>query len=326
MNSRSRYAVLLALLLAAAAQAHVELAADVWPPFTDKEGGHRVALDLVEAALGRAGVESQTEIRQDFQTILRDLRSGKLDGGAALWQDEEREDYLLFSRPYLENRLVLLALEGTDVSARSLSELDGKRIALVEGYSYGGMLDITVGPTFVRGPSEQHNFEQLLSGKVDYLLTDELLIHELFEGERERAERELDVGTFPLIQRSLHLAIRRNRDDAAEVIRKFEAALDEMIADGSYNRLLGVAWIEADIDRDGSVELVFWGQRVGEIEPADGYVVFRPDEPEEDEDKPKARRYVIDGRVYESWQQVPPEYRVRERAEAEMPRVPVFTW
>ena len=98
-------------------------------------------------------------------------------------------------------------------------------------------------------------------------------------------------------QEEFHFQILGDRDDEFDVI-----------VEGDFSE-----YVELDrdyLDRPGIVNVV----------------LNFPDEPEEDEDKPKARRYVIDGRVYESWQQVPPEYRVRERAEAEMPRVPVFTW
>ena len=306
----------------------LKLAADVWPPFTDVKGGNRVALDLVETALERAGIEAETEIRSRFATITRDLKTGDLDGGAALWWDAEREKFLAYSTPYLENRLVLLGLNGSDVSARRLSDLVGKRVAIVEGYSYGDMLESERGPTFVRGSSEQANFEKLLAREVDYLLTDALLVHDLFERDRPRAARELALGKTPLLRRSLHLAIRRDREDALELIRRFEAELAKMIADGSYNRTLGVAWIEADIDGDGRREMILGGTHAGDEEPTDGYVLFGPIHDAESDDKESPdRRYVVEGRAYDDWGSVPLEYRSRaEQGNAAIPKVSVFTW
>jgi len=48
---------------------------------------------------------------------------------------------LIFSQPYLENRLVLVGRHGADVAAKALPALAGRRIAIVEGYSYGDALE-----------------------------------------------------------------------------------------------------------------------------------------------------------------------------------------
>src|SRR4030095_9279963 len=114
----------------------LELVSTAWSPFTNAPGQPRFALDLVEEALRRVHLSANTIIvsAPDFTTALL---TGKFDGSAAAWKDAERERTMLFSQPYLENRLVLVGRRGDDVSAKSLSDLAGKRVAIVEGYSYG---------------------------------------------------------------------------------------------------------------------------------------------------------------------------------------------
>ena len=65
------------------------------------------------------------------------LLKGPYDGTAVGWRDSQREQALLFSDPYLENRLVLVGRSGSDVSARTFADLKGKKLALVNGYAYG---------------------------------------------------------------------------------------------------------------------------------------------------------------------------------------------
>src|SRR4029077_3811189 len=96
------------------------LVSTAWPPFTDGAGQPRFALDLVEAALGRIGLSAKTAIVSAAQ-FTPSLLSGSFDGSAAVWKDPERERVLLFSQPYLENRLVLVGRRGSDVSAKALS-------------------------------------------------------------------------------------------------------------------------------------------------------------------------------------------------------------
>ena len=88
----------------------------------------------VPAALGRIGVQANIEIvpAADFTASLL---SRRFDGSAAVWKDPERERVLIFSEPYLENRLILVGRRGSDVSATSFAALKGKKIA---GSSPGG--------------------------------------------------------------------------------------------------------------------------------------------------------------------------------------------
>ena len=56
------FAIAVASLAASAQTTQLRLVSTAWPPFTNEAGQPRFALDLVEAALGRIGVTSQTLI------------------------------------------------------------------------------------------------------------------------------------------------------------------------------------------------------------------------------------------------------------------------
>src|SRR5262245_41500838 len=82
----------------------LELISTAWAPCTNPPDQARFALDVVEEALHRVRLSANTTIvsAPDFTTALL---SGKYDGSAAAWKDAERERTLIFSQPYLENRL-----------------------------------------------------------------------------------------------------------------------------------------------------------------------------------------------------------------------------
>ena len=63
--------------------------------------------------------------------------------------DADRERVLIYSEPYLENRLILVGRQGSDVSVTSLAALAGNRIALVAGYAYGEAAKAKEGPIIV---------------------------------------------------------------------------------------------------------------------------------------------------------------------------------
>lgn len=309
--------LLSAAALAAESNATLRLASDVWPPFTDVEGKARVAIDLVHEALRRGGVEASSEVRPGFGDILDELRSGALDGSAGLWFTPERDAFLLFSEPYLENRLVLVGLKGSDIGATSLSELTDKRVAVVATYAYGETVEKAKGPRFIEGKSDGENLQTLLRGEVDYVLADELLVHHLFARYTEKAQRLLQVGSRPLAVRSLHFALRRDFPNAEKIIAGFNKEIRRMIADGSYNRTLQMDWIQADVDGDGKLDLILGGREAGTEPPTRGYEVLTFRERVAGVVDGAQVSYFIAGQKYDDWEKVPPEYKIPGRTALE---------
>ena len=287
----------------------LRLASDVWPPFTDVEGRPRVAIDLVQEALRRTGITANSEIGTDFANIIESLRSGEFDGSASLWFSPERDSFLLFSRPYLENRLVVVGRTGSDVSASKLDELDGKKVAVVENYAYGEVVKKADGPHFVNGASDGKNLQALLRADVDYVLIDELVLHHLFTHHPSKAKSLLEVGTRPLAVRSLHFAMRRDHPEAERIVTAFNAEIRRMLIDGSYNKTLQIDWIQADVDGDGKLELVLGSRAAGDMPPTSGYEVFAI-EPADGLMERLQVSYFIAGQKYDDWEKVPAEYKI----------------
>ena len=139
------FLIIVAPMTATAEGRKLKFVSTAWSPFTNAPGQPRFAVDLVDVALNRIGVIAKTVIVGEAR-LTPSLLAGEFDGSAALWKDTERESVLIYSQPYLENRLILVGRQGSDVSAASLADLAGKRIALVAGYAYGEAVETTDGP------------------------------------------------------------------------------------------------------------------------------------------------------------------------------------
>jgi polar amino acid transport system substrate-binding protein len=287
---------------AAPSGVQLHLASSVWAPFTDVDGKPHVALDVVHEALHRSNVGFDTKIL-DFADAIEGIREARFDGSEALWKTAEREKFLLYSDAYLENRLVLLARVGTDVSAKKLADLAGKKVGLVRSYAYGPEVDGVSGVDFARNADEPTNLKALLKGELDYILVDELVVHRLFADQKEKAELLLTAGQTPILIRGLHFGLRKDLPGAAEIIASFNQAILALARDGTYNHLLGVNWIAADTDQDGNPELVAHGKQVGAAPPAQHYRIAGST-------TTTAPHFVIEGRTYEDWQSVPEAYKV----------------
>jgi polar amino acid transport system substrate-binding protein len=292
-------------LLGSAQVPPLTLVSTAWPPFTNEPGQPRFALDLVEAALARFGMTAKTTIVSPAQ-FTSALLEGPFDGSAAAWKDPDRERVLMFSQPYLENRLVLVGRRGVDVSAKQLSDLKGKRIAVVEGYSYGDEID-SAGLLVVRTGSEEDSLTRLLEGEVDYTLMDELVVQYIISNHPQESATRLQIGTIPLLTRELYFAMRRTRPDAQSVITRFNAQLRGMITDGTYHRLLHVNWIHADVNGDGIPEYVPRADQAGPSEPKRVYSLFTHSLPLS---KSAATGFYVGGNIYSDWASIPESYKV----------------
>lgn len=283
----------------------LELASTEWPPFTADEGEPRVANELVAEALRSDGIQAKQAIVAADEW-LASLRAGEFDGSAAVWWSEDRAEFLLFSAPYLENRLVLIGRTGADVSATSFAELSGKRIGIVEGYDYGDELEAAEGPVFVATSSTPANLRALLADELDYVLADALFAEYTVTTHPQRDQ--FVVGDAALVSRTLHFAVRKQLPDAEAIIASFDGRVRQMLRDGSFNEVLGLDWIEADVDGDGEPELVFAGEHAGTAPPRESYRVstVEPKGPEV-ELQPD---YIINGQRYDAWENVPDSFKV----------------
>ena len=279
----------------------LRLASTPWSPFTNVPGKARFALDLVHTALGRVGITAETSIIDEGK-LTSALINGEFDGSAALWRDDAREKALIYSRPYLENRLILVGRAGTDVSAKSMADLAGKRLALVEGYAYGDRTRVTNGPSYIASATEEDSIQKLLGGAADYTLMDELVVEYLLKNYAAEARAKLAFGSTPLIVRTLHFAVNRKIPDAQRIVDLFNAELLGMISDRSYHRLLQLEWISADVDGDGRPEYVPRTDQVGANAPDHSYRLFSEQTAAEGSGGP---RFYFGGKVYSSWSSVP---------------------
>jgi len=287
----------------------LNLASDIWPPFTNEKPHRSFASELVEEALKRSGVSSQTKILE-FEEVIEGIKENRYDGSAALWYDEEREQYLLFSAPYLQNQMVVVGRKGANVGVSSFAELAGKKVAVVGSYAYGSEVNQANEVILVEGSSDQENLERLLKEEVDYMLVDGLLMEYLLTHQSEEVAQYLEIGKAPLFKRSLHFAINRSLTQAASIIDRFNKTIIKMMVDGTYNKILELNWIRADIDGDGKLEMI-GGSHAGKAQPTSSYDVwFQSSPPVAD-----GNQYYVDGKLYPTWDSVPQKYKVAPPSE-----------
>lgn len=216
----------------------LRLATSVWAPYVDGNlPGSGLAVDLVTNALERAGYEYSLSIGS-WPRTLEGAKIGVYDVIPAAWYTEERAADLLFSRPYLTNRLKFIKRRGDAIVFSEPSDLKGRTIGVVAGYAYGPRFEQLRG---VRKWENNHVIQSLLrlvNGQVDLALGDEwVLRHEIAQYLRNSAEG-LEILPQPLEVRDLHLAVSRQHPRHEAIVQAFDAAMEAMRKDGTYERII----------------------------------------------------------------------------------------
>lgn len=275
------------------------LAADEWPPFTSQENDQRIAVDLVQTALIRSGWTPKLTI-SEWEKIAPSLKAGKFDGVVAEWFTKEREEYLFFSEPYLENRIIAVGLKNQEKEITSISQLKGKRVALVKDYAYGDDILTNSQLDKIYGENVKSNLQLLLDKKVDYLLADELVVKSLLTTYPQSDRQQLVAHKKPLAVKKLYFVVSKKHPQAKIIIGDFNRAIQQMITDGSYNDILGFGVIFRT-DEDGISDVITSGSKLDlslPKEAQDGYHLFSENTLF---DSKKTVKYRVSGHNYSNW-------------------------
>jgi polar amino acid transport system substrate-binding protein len=245
--------IAISLLSSAEAKDPLLLSNDTWPPFILDGTAQGTAEKLVCQALSLSGWPCKVEVK-DWEVVLQEARVGAIDGIAAAWRNPEREQYLLFSEPYLSNRIIPVVHNRSSVTITSPTHLAGLRIAMVSDYAYGDTIEgLVPGFTVVKSRNSQEALRAVSNGEADAALIDELVARDKLD---DPVMKNLTMLDMILAFRDLHFAVSRQHPLAEEIIDDFQRGYKQMLADGTVNEILNVDWLATDFGQSGKLNVV----------------------------------------------------------------------
>lgn len=282
------------------------LSNDAWPPFILEGTEQGTAEKLVCQALQLAGWSCEVKV-QPWELVLEQARTGAIDGIAAAWRNEDREQYLLFSEPYLSNRIVPVVSGNSQLSIDSSTDLSGKRIAMVANYAYGDYIEALMS-TFevIEASNSLETMKLVHDGKADAALMDELVARDLLD---HPSVSGMVISSTILAFRELHFAVSKQNPQAATIIEDFQRSYKHMLSNGTVNEILNVDWLATDFGQKGELNVVMRsGIRMDELSsPSDDGEVFALEASEYDlmrqrDIDPSRVSYQVDGKSYSTLQ------------------------
>lgn len=152
---------------------------DSFPPMGFRDENNDIVgldIDLAAEVCKRLGVELEVQ-PIDWDSKEMELTSGKID---CIWNGmtvtDDRIEAMFLSKPYLDNRQVVIVEEGSKIE--SVSDLAGKTIGLQKGSSAREAFDANPIASEVKEVVEYEDnveaFLDLQAGRIDALLVDEV--------------------------------------------------------------------------------------------------------------------------------------------------------
>ena len=202
-------------------------------------------IDLAKEAAIRMGVEFK------FQPIDWNKKEDELDAGRIdiIWNGlditPEREENMLFSKPYMENRQILLIKIDSDLTIRSDYDLANKIVGTQAGSNSETYVlqNDALKKSFAKFKTYlnfKEAFADLENGKIDVLIVDEIAgRYEMGKIPNKFKAVEVTIGPVTGI------GIGFRKDDV-ELRDRVQKVFDEMIKDGTAKKI-SENWFHADL-------------------------------------------------------------------------------
>lgn len=241
-----RRALALAVGLAAApsstsaedASRPVTLANGEWPPYQSealKRGG--VVSHIVADAFSIGGAS----VRYRFLPWGRALliaKAGEIDGTLVWFRTPARERYFYVSDPVVNVRFSLFHQKGDPFDWDDIDDLEGLTIGVLTPTSLTPEFDAAEAEGRLkveRVPTVEMNFEKLLLGRLDIVITDvEAGYDALREHFSPTEQQRLTYHPTPILAKPMHVLLSRKVPENAQNIAKLNIGLAALRASGAY--------------------------------------------------------------------------------------------
>ena len=214
-----------------------------YPPMGFKENGEVTGfdIDIAKEVAERLGVEAEF-VYIDWDAKVLELNGKNIDmiwNGLTITADREKE--ILFSKPYFDNRIVIISLNGSgidqiaDLSDMKVGvELQSSGQAAVEGNDVFASIDELVKYTTIT-----EAILDLKAGGIDAIVADEIFARYAVSKEADQYQVASEVFN------SENYGIGFRLEDVA-LRDKVDAIIDEMAADGTAAEI-SMKWFGEDL-------------------------------------------------------------------------------
>ncbi len=182
------------------------------------------------------------DIAIKFQPIDWSMKETELNAGNIdfIWNGytvtDERKEKVAFSKPYLENSQIIVTLANSSINTKK--DLTGKVVSVQAESSAvdavksdPNFISTLKGGALIEFSTNNEAFNDLEAGRTDALVVDEVLARYYM---KQKGEQNYKVLKENFGDEEYAVGLRK---DDTQLLEKLNAALDEMIKDGTYDKI-----------------------------------------------------------------------------------------
>jgi len=207
-----------------------------YPPFNNKDASGQVVgfdKEIGDALCAKMKAECSV-VTSDWDGIIPALNAKKFDFLiSSLSITEERKAAVDFTDPYYSNKLQFIAPKNVDFKTDKDS-LKGKTIGTQRATLAGTWLEDTYGDDIKVSlyDTQENAYLDLTSGRVDAILADKYANYDWLKTD---AGKSYEFKGDPVVESDkIGIAVRKGDN---ELRNKLNAALKEIVADGTYKKI-----------------------------------------------------------------------------------------
>ncbi|KQZ15587.1 amino acid ABC transporter [Mesorhizobium sp. Root554] len=232
-------AMVAATCLPANAQSKLRIATEgAYPPFNSVTADGKIVgfdVDIANALCARLKVECEI-VAQDWDGLIPGLQAGKFDMiVASMTITDERKKQIAFTHKYYATPFSLVAPKASDLSGTVAAAFKGKALGAQASTVLGDYAQKVYGKAGADVklyPSQEEAMADLMNGRLDAVLSDKFFLMSWLNGVDGACCRML--GDIEGTAAEAGIGVRL---DNTELRDSLNAALDAIIADGTYRKI-----------------------------------------------------------------------------------------
>jgi len=217
----------------------ITLATDSFAPYYGpKLVNNGYFTQLVKEAFKRKGYELNVKF-VPWKRALEHSKSGNYDGLLGAYSNEERRDFFEYSKKIDQTQIVFFTKKNRNISYDKLSDLSRYIIGVVRAYHYTKEFDKAKKYLHIFEANHlKHNIKLLIHDRVDLILGSKKVILSLLSKHYPEHISQVKFITPILQSNKLYITISKKRKNYKKIITDFNEGLEEMIEDGTYDKIL----------------------------------------------------------------------------------------
>jgi len=211
---------------------------DPWPvlldPDSEKQG---LIVEIAQAAYLSQGYDLKVNfVPWSRAMVMIEQKRAHLLLGA--WYTEERNDYLLYSKPIFSSAIQFIKPKDSTFSYEGINSLQGKRVGTILSYQYDQAFLEEKSIERIAANSLLYNIHNLIAGRIDLTLDDHYVLEYMLERHIPNWQDKVSFVEQPLADKDIFLAANRTNPEHKAIIEAFNMGLAQLKTSGRYKEIV----------------------------------------------------------------------------------------